>query len=136
MRRKGGALWAAEPKAGEILAKVPQGGTVAVRIIRSRSARQNAMYWRVLEMIIESTGRWRTPEELHAVLKVALGRVDIVQLLDGRRVLVPQSTSFQAMAQDEAQAYYDAAYRLLCTEVMGGISVDELLHHVAVKAAA
>lgn len=136
MQRKGGALWAAEPKAGGVLSKIPQGSTVTVRVIRSRSARQNAMYWRVLERVVEATERWRTPEELHVVIKIALGLVDIVHLIDGRRVLVPQSTSFEAMTQDEAQTFYDSAYDLLCNEIMGGCTVEELLQHAGVRQAA
>jgi hypothetical protein len=136
MRRIGGALWPADEKAAEAIRRLRVREPVAVRIMRSRSAAQNSLYWRVLNRVIEATGRWRTAQELHLALKVATGHVDVVGLIDGRRVLVPQSTSFDAMTQDEAQAYYDAAFKVIAEELMGGLSVDQLLEHAAPDIAA
>ena len=130
-RRIGGALWPADGRAADTLSRIPQRSAVAVRVMRGRSHAQLAMYWSVLEKVVEATGRWRTPEELHLALKVATGHVDIVRLIDGRRVLVPESTAFDAMTQDEAQAFYDAAFRIVADEVMGGMGIDELLDQTA-----
>jgi len=135
-RRIGGALWPADGRAGEMLSRIPQRSAVAVRIMRSRSHAQLAMYWGVLEQVVAATGRWRTAEELHIALKVATGHVDIVQLIDGRMVKVPGSIAFDHMNQDEAQAYYDAAFRVICDEVMGGIGIEELLAHTTGRLAA
>jgi hypothetical protein len=97
---------------------------VLVRLLRGRSWKQNAFYWHVLEQAVASTGRWRTPQELHAALRIATGYVDEVTMLTGRRVLVPRSTGFAAMTQDEAQAYYDAAFTLLSDTI--GVDIHEL----------
>jgi hypothetical protein len=136
MRRLGGLLYPAEDKAAEILRRIPPRMPIAVRVLRHRSPEQTALYWRCLERVVEATGRWRTPEELHLALKVATGRVDVVRLLDGRRVLVPESIAFDQMTQDEASAYFDAALRVVCDEIMGGISVEELLNHAGSRVAA
>jgi hypothetical protein len=136
MRRIGGGLFPAEDKAAEMLLKLRPRVPVAIRVLRHRSPEQTALYWRCLERVVEATGKWRTPEELHLALKVATGRVDVVRLLDGRRVLVPESIAFDAMTQDEATAYFDAALRIVCDELMGGISVEELLEHAAPRRAA
>jgi len=136
MKRLGGGLFPADARAKDALSRIPERTTVAVKIDRRRSAAQNAMYWSVLEQVVAATGRWRTAEELHLALKVACGRVDIVQLIDGRRVLVPESTAFDAMSQDEAQAYYDAAFKVICDELMGGMPVEELLAHTTGQLAA
>jgi hypothetical protein len=133
MRRIGGGLWPADDKAAAIVRRLRPNTHVAVRVLRHRTPEQAALYWRVLEGVIMATGKWKTAEELHAALKVAAGRVDIVLLIDGRKVLVPQSTSFDQMTQDEAQAFYDAALRIVCDEIMGGLSIDDLL---AMKVAA
>ena len=136
MRRLGGFLYPAEDKAVEMLQRIPPRVPIAVRVLRHRSPEQTALYWRCLERVVEATGRWHTPEELHLALKVATGRVDIVQLLDGRRVLVPESIAFDAMTQDEASAYFDAALKIVCDEIMGGITVEELLDHAGARVAA
>jgi hypothetical protein len=97
--------------------------------MRKRSATQNALYWSVLGQVVAATDRWRTPEELHMALKVACGHVDIIRLVDGRRVMVPSSIGFDRLTQDEAQAYYDAAFRVIADEIMGGMPVEDLLAH-------
>lgn len=124
VRPTGGILLPADTKALECVRGLEEHMPIPVKLLRSRSARQNALYWQCLERVVDSTGRWRTPQELHAALRIALGHVDEVLTLAGRRVLVPSSTAFAAMSQDEAQAYYDAAFRLLAETV--GCSIDEL----------
>jgi hypothetical protein len=136
MRRLGGFLYPAEDKAVEMLRRIPPRVPIAVRVLRHRSPEQTALYWRCLERVVEATGRWHAAEELHLALKVSTGQVDIVQLLDGRRVLVPKSIGFDAMTQDEASAYFDAALKIVCDELMGGITVEELLEHAGAKVAA
>jgi hypothetical protein len=131
LTRIGGGLWPADDKAAALVRRLRPNTPIAVRVLRHRSPEQAALYWRVLEGVIMATGKWKTPEELHAALKVAAGRVDIVLLIDGRKVLVPQSTSFDQMTQDEAATYYDAALRIVCDEIMGGLSIDDLLMSAA-----
>ena len=109
-------------------AKLKVGSLVGARVARSRSVVQNALYWRVLQAVVDSTGQWRTPEELHLALKVACGYVDVVRLTNGRMIKVPGSTSFDALDQDGFQRYCDAAFRIICDEIMGGMSIEELLN--------
>jgi hypothetical protein len=135
MRRIGGGLFPTEARASELVRKIPPHTPVAVRIMRSRSSVQNAYYWRVLEEVVTATGRWRTPEELHNALKVATGHVEIVRLIDGRLIKVPRSTGFDSMSQDEAQHFYDAAFRIIADEIMGGMPVEDLLAHTVERAA-
>ena len=90
MRRVGGGLFPAEARASDLVRKIAPRGCVAVRVMRSRSARQSAFYWRVLEEVVAATGRWRTPEELHMALKVPrafCARLDVPR--DVRLVLQP-----------------------------------------------
>lgn len=127
MRRKGDALVAADTNAAKIMERMKDGQLVAVRLIRGRSAAQNRRYWLVLKCVVDATGRWSTPDELHEALKVETGHYQAVQLIGGRVIKVPGSTSFDEMGQDAFQAYMDAAFRILCDEVLGGMSVEELL---------
>lgn len=136
MTRIGGMLMPVDARSAEAIRKLPQRKPFAIRLWRERSHEQNAMYWRCLERVVEATGKWRTPEELHTALKVATGYVDKVRLLNGRLVLVPGSIAFDRMSQDEAQRYYDAALRVVCDEIMGGCTVEELLQHAGVRRAA
>lgn len=136
VRRIGGLLCPADARAAETLHKIPQRAPFSIRVQRERSHEQLALYWQCLERVVEATDRWRTAEELHMALKIATGYVEKVRLIDGRLVLVPGSIAFDAMSQDEAARYYEAALRILCEEVMGGCTVEELLQHAGVRQAA
>lgn len=136
MRRVGGMLHPADEKAAKLLRRIPPRTPIAVRILRHRNPAQTAMYWSVLQRVVEATGRWRTPEELHLALKVATGMVREVQLVSGRRILVPESTAYDQMTADDFQHYMDAALCIICEEIMGGISVEELLGHTDPRKAA
>ena len=126
LRRVGGMLSPADPHAADAIRKIPHRGIVAVRFLRQRSPEQLALYWTTLEKVIEATGRWRSAEELHLALKVATGRVDIVQLIDRRLVKVPGSISFEAMTQDEFQRYFDDAMRVISEELLDGLNPVEV----------
>lgn len=127
VRRIGGMLSPADARAAETLHRIPQRAPFSIRVQRERSHEQLALYWQCLERVVEATGRWRTAEELHLALKIATGYVEKVRLIDGRRVLVPESVAFDQMSQDEFTRYFDAAMRVLCEEVMGGCSIEELI---------
>lgn len=110
-------------------AKLKVGQTVGAEIARGRSIRQQGFYWSVLAKVVErAPGPWRTPEALHEALKVATGHIQIVQLIDGRLVKIPESTAFDAMTQDAFNTYTQAAFKMIEDEILGGeMSVDELL---------
>lgn len=131
VRRAGHGLLPADAQAEAALQRLPRRKPFTIRPWRERSHAENALYWRTLECVVEATGRWRTADELHAALKVACGLVDVVQLVDGRRILAPGSIAFDRMSQDEAGRYYEAAFRVICDEIMGGMSVEELLANAA-----
>lgn len=116
----------ADGRAAEELQKIPHRHTVAVRVLRPRSHEQLAFYWQILEKTVEATGKFRTSHELHLALKIATGRVETVRLISGRHVLVPDSVAFDAMSQDDFQAYFDDARRIIEDELIGG-EIAELL---------
>lgn len=116
----------ADRHAAEELRKIPHRHTVAMRVLRPRSHEQLALYWRCLERVVEATGKFRSPQELHLALKIACGRVETVRLVDGRHVLVPDSVAFDQMSQDDFQAYFNDAMRIVESELIGG-EVEELL---------
>jgi hypothetical protein len=105
--------------------KFPVGVLVGAKIARSRSIQHHRLYWKVLQTAVEATGKWETAEALHQALKVATGRIEIVRLMDGRLIKIPQSTSFDEMPQDEFTAYCTDAFRILSDCI--GVPVEQLL---------
>lgn len=109
-------------------AKMKVGDVVGAEIARSRSVVQNSYYWAVLAKVVtHAPGEWRTPEALHEVLKVATGHVEIVKLIGGRLIKIPQSTSFDRMPHETFQQYLDAAFKVIGDEILGGMGVDEFM---------
>lgn len=110
-------------------AKLKPGQIVGAEIARSRSLPQHKLYWSVLTKVVETTGDYPTPEKLHLALKVHLGFVEKVRLINGKMVLLDSSTAFDAMNQTEFQSYIDSAFRTIETDLLGGMSIDEFMSH-------
>lgn len=115
-------------------AKLKPGQLVGAEIARSRSLPQQRRYWSILAKVVELApsgviGReWRTPEALHAALKCATGYIEIVQLIDGRMVKIPESTRFDQMGHEAFCDYLTAATKVIEDEILDGkMSCDELL---------
>lgn len=110
-------------------AKLAEGDLIAARIDRGRSLPQMRLYWSILHHVAESS-HWETAERLHVALKVRLGYFDLMQLPNGKTVPVVHSASFDGMTQDEFQTYMDRAVKLICEEVLGGMSSADLVAEV------
>jgi hypothetical protein len=109
-----------------LLAKVPLGEDVAVKIMRDRSLPQHRLFWAVLRYVAEAT-KWRDPEKLLATLKWELGRFDLMRTLSGDIIPVLDSISFAAMTQDGFQDFMDKSIAIICSEVLPGMDRDRLI---------
>jgi hypothetical protein len=120
------ALIPQDQAGSELLAKIPLGEDVAVKLMRDRSLPQHRLFWSVLRYVAERS-KWETAERLLVALKLRLGRYDLMQMPSGKVVPVPHSIAFSAMPQDDFQSFMDAAMGLICTEVLPGYSPDDLI---------
>jgi hypothetical protein len=110
----------------ELLAKIPLGEDVAVKIMRDRSLPQHRLFWVVLRYVAEAS-EWETAEKLLVALKLRLGRYDLMKLPSGKVVPVPDSISFAAMAQDAFQQFMERSIAIICSEVLPGMDGDRLI---------
>lgn len=98
----------------EELARFPAGTEFDLVPRTQRSLPHHRLYWQALTLAVEATGLWPSREALHRALKVRLGRVEPILDMSGRVVgMIPDSTSFEAMRQDEFRIYFDAAMKAL-----------------------
>ncbi len=109
--RKGpkGSLLPASPFDYEQLSAFPVGTEFMARSMTKRSLPQHRTYWRALTVVTQATEAWPTPEHLHDALKRDLGYVEMATGLDGKPFARTESTAFDAMGQEEFQAYFDRA---------------------------
>lgn len=101
----------------EDLANDPIGTEYELVKVSRRKPKQHRTYWRALNLVVKSTGRWPTAEHLHDELKLACGYYrKASNLATGDIMLIPDSTAFDKMDQDQWQAYMDQAMKLIADE--------------------
>jgi hypothetical protein len=124
--------FAATDAAGEAaMAKIPTGTQVLAKVSRPRSLRQHRMFWALLTHVSEATD-YDTPEQLLVAIKIALGRYDLVKLPSGKVVPVTHSSSFASMPHDDFCVFLDGALRLICRDVLPGMTTDDLIRECGI----
>lgn len=111
-------LFPASPFDYEQLSAFPIGTEFMVRSMTKRSLPQHRTYWRCLSLVVQATDAYPTAEHLHDALKRDLGFVETMTGLDGKPFTRAESTAFDAMGQEEFQAYFDRAMARLA-DVLG-----------------
>ena len=84
-----------EPADGAELPRIKVGDVVEVTIKRSRSAKHNAKYWKLINRIFENQTYFDTPDELHQCVKHATGYSKTKKRKNGTPYTVYKSTSFE-----------------------------------------
>lgn len=98
----------------EVLMADPVGAEYDLIKRTKRSRPQQRLYWLMLNRVVKATSQWPTAEKLHRDIKLTLGYTEpAVNLRTGEVVAIPDSTALDAMTQDEFQAFFDAAVKLL-----------------------
>ncbi len=113
--------------AADALAQYALHSDVEISIKKRRSAPQLRLYWAMLHNVVEATGAFPDAERLHEALKLDLGFVTPIKLLDGRTVYVPDSAAMSKMDAAEFRRFFDAVAARLA-EVCG---FDPLAHEAA-----
>ena len=110
----------------ELLDALPSGKSLRCKVTQLRSDPHQRFYWKMLSIVVQNT-EFPTSEALHFFLRIRTGRVDHVTLRNGEAHLIPKSTSYGSMDQRDFLEYTEAAKEVICTEVMPGVTIDELL---------
>jgi len=87
-----------------------------VKVTR-RKPKQHRTYWRALGLVVKATNRWPDAVHLHDELKLAAGFYrKAINMANGDLMLIPDSTAFDKMDQDQWQAYMNKAMELIAQE--------------------
>jgi hypothetical protein len=101
----------------EALSTDPLGTEYELHKITRRKPKQHRTYWRALNLVVKANNRWPDAEHLHDELKLALGFYrKAANLKTGEIMLIPDSTAFDKMEQDQWQAFMDGAMKLIAKE--------------------
>lgn len=97
--KKGGALWPADPVAGEIVRSIGQGKLCLMGARVPRSIKQNRWIHVFLTKVLDNTDRFRDLDDLRDFLKIRSKMFRMRPMPDGSVVLELQSVSFGSMDQ-------------------------------------
>ncbi|MGU9981524.1 DUF1367 family protein [Phreatobacter sp. HK31-P] len=114
----------------ERLAGYGFGREVQVWIWQSRSAPHLNLYWACLGSAVRNSSDWMNVKQLHKAIKVGLGYVERIRLLDGTEIKEPASIALDRMDQAEFKQFFDAAIDLICREIFKGMRTDTFIRAV------
>lgn len=101
----------------EDLSSDPIGTEYELVKVTRRKPKQHRTYWRALNLVVKATNRWPDAEHLHDELKLACGYYrKAANLATGEIMLIPDSTAFDRMDQDQWQGFMDKAMELIAQE--------------------
>lgn len=111
----------------QISGRLPKGATVRVQFAQPRSLPRHRLYWVVVRQVVKNSEFFATEEALHSTLLLGCGVVTPVLSINGDVIMIPNSTAFDAMEEDEFKKYFDRAMEIIGTKIMPGVDVSDLL---------
>lgn len=118
-------LEARSREARDVLEKYALGAVVEVTLRKRRSSTQNALYWAMLQRVVDATGAYPTAPHLHDALKLELGYTTPMKTLSGEIRYIPDSTAFGKMDAALFRTFFDAATAKLA-EIYGFDPVEQV----------
>ncbi len=117
-----GVMLPQDERARNILGKLSPGDKVLVHVHKARWPEHNRLAWLFFTRVGEAIGK--TPRQVATWLKVVTGRVDFIEMPNGKVVAAPQSISFESMGQDEFQRFWDEAVAIVCEHILPGTAPE------------
>jgi hypothetical protein len=99
-----------------------QSFTAKLTSSRPRSLTQLALWWVVCGFIAENYHDDLTKEDVDQIIRIAIGHCHVFELADGVYVRRPKSISFNAMKQDEFNAFMEAGFDAMARKFGGELS--------------
>lgn len=131
----------ADEASTDALRRIKQGATVVAEIRQPRNVQFHRMFFGLLNVTWQACGDWQSVEELLRELKFRVGHVDRQRVVDRRsgevlaEIVTPRSISFAAMSEPEFREFYDRCVRVICEDMVPGLSDsvlrEEVLRRVA-----
>lgn len=123
------SLTAYDMAALEVMQKWKIGDVVAATVRRPRNPQHHKKLWAMLRIVHESTAvqdRYPKVENLLDALKLAIGRCEPISLPDGTVAMKVESISFESMAQDDFEKFYDEAVDTIVTRLVPHLDREDL----------
>jgi hypothetical protein len=129
-RKRLGTLIPADEESEAVLAKIPVGNFVMVKIRQPRNILHHRKLFALLNLVVANQDHYETTEHLLAAIKVATGHCDTYPMRDGNVAYIPKSISFSAMDQSVFDKFWDAAVTFIVTKVIPGMDRADLENEI------
>jgi hypothetical protein len=127
VRKVDGNLIPHAPYDVEMFQSIPDNVPVRAQFAQPRSGPRHRLYRVILRIVVNNTDLFATEDALHDTLLLANGVVRPVMTTAGEIIMIPSSTAFDAMPEEEFKAYFDQAMETIQTHIIPGIDLDDLL---------
>lgn len=118
---------AGDEASANLMRKYEIGQTYKATVRKPRIGVDHRRYWKLLSVVCENSEQFESVELLHEYVKLRTGHCSPILIKStGEIVLVPRSISFTAMDQVQFEDFWQRVVKLVCTEVLPGLSEDEL----------
>jgi hypothetical protein len=111
----------------EMLEAIPENTPVRAQFAQPRSGPRHRLYRVMIRIVAQNSGLFAHEDALHDTLLLANGVVRPVMTTAGEIIMMPSSTAYDAMGEDEFKAYFDAALVTIQTHIIPGIDLDDLM---------
>lgn len=102
-------------------------GQVRASLASIRSLPQLRLYWPWVRKVLENSEHFTTERNLHNMLLQSCGVVETFIDLNGDWKLIPSSIAFDAMDQEDFDAYFNKAQIVVSEHILPGVDLEALM---------
>lgn len=102
-------------------------GEIRASLASIRSLPQLRLYWPWVRKVLENSDHFCTERNLHNMLLTGAGVTEQFIDLEGEIKLIPSSIAFDAMDQEDFDAYFNRAQQLVSEHILPGVDLEQLM---------
>jgi len=102
-------------------------GEIRASLAMVRSLPQLRLYWPWVRKVLDSSAHFTTENGLHKMLLLGAGVTEPFIDLQGNISHIPSSIAFDAMDQEDFNAYFDRAQQLVSEHILPGVDLEALM---------
>lgn len=123
----GGVLRPYADQDAEDLGHLQQGRVYRTDVANFRSVPRHRLYRAILRVVVENHEHLTDVDSLNEMLLLACGVTKPLLTVEGEIQLLPHSTAFEAMGEDQFKPFFNEAMRIITEQILPGVDLEALL---------
>ena len=129
LKRIGNSFIPIDDEGVEVFGKIKKGEEILVEYKRHRNVGNHKRLFSMLQGVVSNTDRYKTVDNLLAVIKLKSGNFETVVSPHGDLLYIPKSINFASMSEDKFQEFFSSAIDI-CLEIIPEQDMDSILRYV------